>query len=420
MTAADGRRPANGTSDAPSARSGLRSSATATVTKETEFAELVATRRDLHAHPELGYQERRTASLVAERLAGLGYQVKSGVGRTGVVGTLRGGGAALSAPERTVLLRADMDALPIQEANDVPYRSTAEGVMHACGHDAHVAIGLAVARRLAATRDAWRGTVKFAFQPAEEIGNGALAMIEDGVLEAPRVDAAFGLHIMNNIPIGKIAATGGPIMGSVDKFTITIRGKGGHAAMPHEAVDPIPAAAHVVSALQSMVSRAADPFDQVVVSVTRIRAGDAFNVIPETAELGGTVRTMGGRVYEEAPRRLTAIATGVAAALGCTAEVDYQRQTPPTVNDGAMTRLVAKIAAQLVGDAGVLTTARTLGGEDFSFFLERVPGCFAWVGSQNPARGYDAPHHSPRFDIDENAMMTGVELLDRLAREYLR
>jgi amidohydrolase len=392
---------------------------TATRQRDTEFAELVATRRDLHAHPELGFQEHRTAALVAERLASLGWEVKTAVGRTGVVGVLRGS-AAGAGPERTVLLRADMDALPIHEANDVAYRSTAPGAMHACGHDAHVAIGLAVARRLARDRGAWRGTVKYAFQPAEEGGNGALAMIEDGVLEDPRVDAAFGLHVMNNLPIGKIAATGGPIMGSVDKFTIAIRGKGGHAALPHEAVDPVLAAAHVVAALQSVVSRSTDPFDQLVVSVTQIRAGDAFNVIPETAELAGTVRSMGGRPYEEAPQRLTAIATGVAQALGCTATVDYVRQTPATVNDDAMARLTARIAAQLVGEASVLTSARTLGGEDFSFFLQRVPGCFAWIGSQNPAKGFDSPHHSPRFDIDEDAMMIGVELLDRLAREYLR
>jgi amidohydrolase len=420
MTAPDGRGPANGTSDAPSARSDPRTSATATAAREAEFSDLVATRRDLHAHPELGFQEHRTAALVAERLRALGYEVESGVGKTGVVGVLRGAGTAGTAPARTVLLRADMDALPIQEANQVAYRSTVAGAMHACGHDAHVAIGLAVARRLAADRTSWRGTVKFAFQPAEEGGNGALAMIEDGVLEDPRVDAAFGLHVMNNVPLGKIAATAGPIMGSVDKFDISVRGRGGHAAMPQEAVDPILAAAHVVTALQSMVSRATDPFDQLVVSVTQLRSGDAFNVIPETAQLAGTVRSMGGRPYEEAPERLASITRSAAAALGCTAEVDYVRQTPATINDAAMTQLVARIARELVGEAGVLSAARTLGGEDFSFFLQKVPGCFAWVGSQNRAKGFDAPHHSPRFDIDEDAMRTGVELLERVAREYLR
>jgi amidohydrolase len=384
-----------------------------------EFAELVATRRDLHAHPELGYEERRTAALVAERLRGLGYGVKTGVGRTGVVGLLAGSGGS-GRRERTILLRADMDALPVAEANDVAYRSTVPGAMHACGHDAHVAIGLGVARRLAATRAAWGGTVKFAFQPAEEGGNGAEAMIEDGVLEAPAVDAAFGLHVMNTLPIGTIAATPGAIMGAVDTFTIRIRGKGGHAAMPHLAVDPVLAAAHVVTALQSLVSRATDPFDHLVVSVTQIKAGDAFNVIPEEAVLAGTVRSMGGRPYDEAPDRLTALASSVAGGLGCAATVDYERRTPATVNDETMTALVARLAAEIVGAKNVVSGARMLGGEDFSFYLRRVPGCFAWVGSANAVKGYDAPHHSPRFDIDEEAMVIGVELLDRVVREYLR
>jgi len=393
---------------------------TATAANQAEFAELVAARRDLHAHPELGFQEHRTASLVAERLRALGYDVKTGVGRTGVVGVLRGTGPAGGRAGRTVLLRADMDALPVQETNEVAYRSTAPGVMHACGHDAHVAIGLAVARRLAAARNAWAGTVKLAFQPAEETGEGAEAMIADGVLDAPTVDAAFGLHVISNLPIGSISATSGAIMGSVDNFTIRIRGKGGHAAMPQDAVDPVLAAAHVTTALQSLVSRTADPFDHLVVSVTRIQTGTTDNVIPEHAELGGTVRTMGGRLYAEVPRRLAALVNGVAGGLGCTAEVDYVRQTPAVVNDEAMTALVARVAGDVVGTTNVNTGARMLGGEDFSLFLQRVPGCFAWVGSGNTARGYDAPHHSPRFDIDESAMPVGVDLLERVAREYLR
>ena len=393
---------------------------TAPAPSQAEFAELVATRRDLHAHPELGFAEHRTAALVAERLGGLGYAVKTGVGRTGVVGTLRGTGPAGGRGERTVLLRADMDALPIEEANEVAYRSTAPGVMHACGHDAHVAIALAVARRLAAARSAWQGTVKFAFQPAEESGNGAATMIADGVLDAPTVDAVFGLHVINTIPIGTIAATSGAIMGSVDDFTIRIRGKGGHAAMPQDTADPILAAAHVVTALQSLVSRSADPFDHLVVSVTRINAGTAANVIPEEAVLSGTVRSMGGRLHAEMPERLTAIANSVAGGLGCSATVDYVRYTPTTVNDEAMTALVARVAADVVGAKKVLTGARMLGGEDFAFFLQRVPGCFAWIGSRNAVKGYDAPHHSPRFDIDEEAMLIGVELLERVTREYLR
>jgi amidohydrolase len=376
--------------------------------------------RDIHAHPELAFQEKRTAAVVAGRLRELGFDTTTGVGRTGVVGVLSGTGPAAARAERTVLLRADMDALPIQEASEVAYRSTAPGVMHACGHDAHVAIGLGVARRLAASRAAWRGTVKFAFQPAEEGGNGAQAMIADGVLEAPRVDAAFGLHVINNLPVGSIAATSGPIMGSVDDFTIRIRGKGGHAAMPQHAVDPVLAAAHVITALQSLVSRGADPFDHLVVSVTRVDAGTAPNVIPEEAELAGTVRTMGGRLHAELPARLTSLVNGVAGGLGCTATVDYAPYTPTTVNDEAMTALAARIAADVVGPAHVLTGARMLGGEDFSFFLQRVPGCFAWVGSANPGKGLDAPHHSPRFDIDEDALPIGVELLERVAKEFLR
>ncbi len=387
-----------------------------TATGPADLAELVATRRDLHAHPELSFQEHRTAALVADRLRALGCDVTTGVGRTGVVGVLRGGAGG----GRTVLLRADMDALPIEEAGEAPYRSTTPGVMHACGHDAHVAIGLGVAGRLAASRATWHGTVKFAFQPAEENGNGAEAMIAGGVLDDPKVDAAFGLHVINNLPVGTISATSGPIMGAVDNFTIRIGGRGGHAAMPQDAVDPIVAAAQVVTALQSLVSRAADPFDHLVVSVTRLAAGTASNIIPDHAELEGTVRSLGGRLYDDVERRLTDLVTGVAAALGCTATVDYRRWTPVTVNEAAMTALVARVAAGVVGERQVRTDARMLGGEDFSLFLQNVPGCFAWVGSANAARGLDAPHHSPRFDIDEAALGIGADLLERVAREYLR
>ncbi|HXY69413.1 MAG TPA: amidohydrolase [Gemmatimonadales bacterium] len=385
----------------------------------SDFAELVATRRDLHAHPELGFAERRTSALVADRLRALGYTVKTGLGRTGVVGTMRGG-ATVSRAERKVLLRADMDALPVQEAGDAPYRSTVPGVMHACGHDAHVAIALAVARRLADARAEWRGMVKLVFQPAEESGAGAQAMIDDGVLDAPAVDAAFGLHVISHLPTGTIAATAGAVMGSVDNFTVRIAGKGGHAAMPQDAVDPVLAAAHVVTALQSLVSRGADPFDQLVVSVTRIAAGTTSNVIPEHAELEGTVRTLGGTLHAEVPDRFTALVRSVAGALGCTATVAYARQTPPVVNDEAMTALVAGAAAGIVGEPNVLRNARMLGGEDFACFLQRVPGCFAWVGCGNAEKGVGAPHHSPRFDIDEEAMLIGAELLERVTREYLR
>jgi len=370
---------------------------------------LIATRRDLHQHPELGNQESRTSTLVAERLQASGYQVTTGVGNTGVVGVRGSGG-------RCVLLRADMDALPVQEANEVPYKSRHPGKMHACGHDGHVAIGLEVARRLGAA--ALPGTVKFAFQPAEEISDGAQAMIRAGVLEHPTVDAAFGLHLWNDIPAGTIGIMPGPVMASVDEFEITIAGRGGHAAAPHQTVDPVLAAAHVITALQSLISRRRDPFEEGVLSVTQISAGHAFNVIPGTAELRGTVRTFGGRLWEEAPKLVEDIATGVAAAFGAGADVRFRRHTRPLINDPAMAGLMREVAAEIVGAKNVRADVRTMGGEDMSFFLANVPGCFAFVGSATPGR-QASPHHSPTFDIDESALAIGVELLSRTAVRFL-
>src|SRR6266513_1334620 len=290
-------------------------------------AQLVATRRDLHQHPELGFEERRTSGLVAERLERLGYAVRTGVGKTGVVG-LRDGAAAAEA--RCVLIRADMDALPIEEANDVPYRSQHAGKMHACGHDGHVAIGLEVARRLHAAF--LPGSVKLAFQPAEEISHGAEAMIRDGVLDAPTVHAAFGIHLWNDLPAGTIALIPGPVMASVDEFEIAILGSGGLGAAPHQVIDPVLIAAHVVTGLQSLVSRRRNPFEEGVLSVTQLHAGHAFNVIPGRADLRGTVRTFGGKFYDEAPQLVEETARGIARAFGADAEVRYRRlsKPPPT------------------------------------------------------------------------------------------
>lgn len=372
-------------------------------------ASLVRDRRDLHQHPELGFQETRTSTLVAERLRALDYDVRTGVGRTGVLGVRGTGG-------RCVLLRADMDALPVGEANDVPYRSRHAGRMHACGHDGHVAIGLETARRLAAV--ALPGTVKIAFQPAEELSGGATAMIADGVLAAPDVGAALGLHLWNELPVGTIGLMPGPVMASVDEFDITITGTGGHAAMPHLAIDPVLVAAHVVTALQSLVSRRRDPFEAGVVSVTQLTAGHAFNVIPAEARLLGTVRTFGGRFYEDAPRLVEDTARGLATAFGATAEVRFRRLTGPLVNDPAITDLMSGVAEEIVGKEHVKYGVRTMGGEDMSRFLERVPGCFAFVGSGR-ADGTSASHHSPHFDIEESALTIGAELLSRTAVRYL-
>ena len=372
-------------------------------------AALVRDRRELHQHPELGFKETRTGTLVAERLKSLGYEVKTGVGRTGIVG-LKGSG------DRCVLLRADMDALPIEEANDVPYRSRHPGAMHACGHDGHVAIGLEVARRLAAVT--LPGAVKFAFQPAEELSGGATAMIGDGILAAPIVDAAFGIHVWNDLPVGTIGIMAGAMMASVDEFDITILGTGGHAAMPHRAIDPVLVAAHVITALQSLVSRRRDPFEEGVVSVTQVAAGHAFNVIPPHATLRGTVRTFGGRFYEDAPHLVEDTARGIARAMGADATIEFRRLTGPLINDPAMTELMRSVGMEIVGKDRVKGEIRTMGGEDMSYFLKQVPGCFAFVGSAR-ADGTSFPHHSPRFDIEEEALAIGAELLTRTAARYL-
>ena len=378
---------------------------------------LIATRRDIHQHPELGFEETRTAMLVADRLRAFDYQVTSGIGKTGVVALKTNtAGDGRRGRGRCVLLRADMDALPVEEANDVPYRSRHAGKMHACGHDGHVAIGLEVARRLAPL--ALDGSVKFAFQPAEEASNGAQAMISDGVLDTPKVDAAFGIHLWNDLPVGTIGVTPGPIMASVDQFEIEIHGRGGHAAAPHQTIDAVLVAAHLITALQSLVSRRRDPLEQAVVSVTEVHAGRAFNVIPQRADLRGTVRTFGRAFFTAAPRLIEETARGIAAAFGARVEVRYHRLSGPLVNDERLTDLMRQVATELVGAANVRQDIRTMGGEDMAYFLERVPGCFAFVGSA-PRTGQASPHHSPTFDIDEESLVIGTELLTRTAVTYL-
>jgi len=371
---------------------------------------LIATRRDIHQHPELGFEETRTAALVADRLRSLDYHVTPGVGKTGVVALKKNAGG------RCVLLRADMDALPVEEANAVPYRSQHPGKMHACGHDGHVAIGLEVARRLAPLD--LGGSVKFAFQPAEEVSNGAQAMIGDGVLDSPTVHAAFGLHLWNDLPVGTIGIMAGPVMASVDQFEIEILGRGGHAAAPHQTIDPVLIAAHVITGLQGLVSRRRDPLEEGLVSVTEVHAGRAFNVIPARADLRGTVRTFGGRFFEDAPGLVEETAQGIAAAVGAQANVNYRRLSAPLINDEKLSALMRDAAVQVVGAANVRHGVRTMGGEDMAYFLERVPGCFAFVGSASRSRA-SSPHHSPTFDIDEDSLVIGSELLTLAAVKYL-
>jgi amidohydrolase len=371
--------------------------------------ELVAIRRDLHMHPEMGFEETRTAGIVADRLNSLGYEVVAGVGKTGVVGLLQGGQPG----ERTVLLRFDMDALPIDEANDVPYRSQTPGVMHACGHDAHVAIGLGVAQVLGKHREQLPGTVKLMFQPAEEGLGGALAMIADGVLDriGPPVDRALGLHVSSQHPLGTVAMRVGAMMAAGARFIITVHGKGGHGARPNETVDAVVVAAQIVNMLQTIISRNLDPDDIGIVSVGSIHAGNAGNVIAETAVMQGTIRSFSEETKELLRRRVPEVAQMTAAALGATADVEINEGIDATVNAEAPTLLMADAARALLGEENVSMDYRTTGGEDFSAVLARVPGNFFFLGARNDERGINAPHHNPRFDIDERCLPQGVAIL---------
>jgi amidohydrolase len=376
--------------------------------------QLTAWRRDLHQYPELSFEEHRTAGVVTTELRNLGLEVQSGVGQTGVVGLLEGDNDG-----PTVLIRCDMDALPIHEANAVPYVSANEGVMHACGHDGHTAIGMGVAHLLHQKRSQINGRVKFVFQPAEEIALGAQAMIDDGVLNAPEPDVALGLHLWNTIPFGQVGITPGPIMAGADIFEITIQGAGGHGASPHETHDPLLAAAQLVTALQSIVSRNVDPLDTAVLSVTSISAGTAFNVIPHAAHLKGTIRTYRKETREHIITRMKDISHHVAQAMGCTAVVKVDYLTPPLNNDQHVTEKVQEALAPYIDQQHVRFDERTMGAEDMAVFLDAVPGCFLLVGSANAAAGLDYPHHHPQFDFDEAALPFGAALLASAAAAYV-
>ena len=338
---------------------------------------VVADRRTIHQQPELAFQEHRTAALVATRLEELGLEVRTGVAETGVIGLLRGG-----RPGRTVLLRADMDALPIQEESDAPYASQAPGVMHACGHDAHTAMLLGAARLLTARREQLPGDVKFMFQPAEETGHaGALRMLEHGVLEHPAVDAAFALHVESSRRVGLVEVRSGPSQASSDLFTITIRGRGGHAAFPHRTVDPLVVAAQVLTALQTLVSREVPPGQPAVVTVGSLTGGTTHNVIPDEAVLKGTVRAFDPQVRDLLEERIGELAQGIARGMRASADVVYQRGYPPLVNDAAMAALAAGVCRDLLGAGAVVHPDEPLmAAEDFAFVLERVPGALCGLG----------------------------------------
>ena len=375
--------------------------------------ELVARRRDFHMHPEIAFEEFRTAGIVAEELNKLGLEVQTGVGKTGVVGILEG-----DKDGPTVLVRADMDALPVQEANQADYVSTIEGKMHACGHDGHTAIGLGVARLFSQHRDKLAGRIKFVFQPAEEIGAGALAMIDDGVLNNPRPDVALGLHLWNTQPVGTLNVQDGPVMAGISRFEIEITGRGGHGAMPHETIDPIVCAAQITLALQTIVSRNANPFETAVVSIGMLQAGTALNVIPQTATIAGTFRIFTEEMREIVKTRMTAIAEHTAAAMGCAAQIVIEDKMSPVLNDSTVMNRVRN-AWEKLGQQDNFTFERTTASEDVGALMQEIPGVFFFLGSGNDEKELNFSHHHPRFDFDEDALPLGVATLSAAVAEYI-
>ena len=372
-------------------------------------------RRDFHLHPELGHQEIRTAGIVAKELQALGLEVSTGVGKTGVVAMIEG-----SKPGPTLLLRADMDALPITEQTGAEYASQNPGVMHACGHDGHTAILLTAAKMLYDIRAELPGNIKLVFQPAEEGQGGAEGMIADGVLDNPKVDITLGLHLWNEMPVGSFALAAGPTMAGTEIFKVRVSGKGGHGAIPHLAVDPILAGAQIVSALQSIVSRNVAPLQAAVVTVTTFHAGEAFNVIPPHVDLTGTIRTFDLDVRETVLRRFNEIVNGVAEGMGCKAEIEHTRMTPALINDARTTKIAQEVATRIFPESEVVTSGPiTMGGEDFAFMMEKVPGLFMFVGSANADKGLNYGHHHPKFDFDEAALPRGAALLAATAVELL-
>jgi amidohydrolase len=363
-------------------------------------------RRDFHQHPEIGFREVRTAGIVASELKELGLEVSTGIAETGVVALIEG-----DRPGPVVLARVDMDALPIQEETGAEYASQTPGMMHACGHDGHTAIGLTVARMLHARQDEIRGTVKLVFQPAEEGLGGAQRMITEGVLDNPRPDYCIALHVWNENPIGWLGITPGPVMAASETFRVTLTGKGGHGASPHLTIDPLNAAAQIITALQSIVSRNAPPMDTAVVSVTAINCGTTFNVIPQTAEFQGTIRTFNPEVRTMIIDRFHEIVSNIALAFNCSADIEIEDITPAVINDPELTARIQSVAQKLYPKATIDTKSRTMGSEDMALMMKDIPGSYLFIGSANSSKGLDAKHHHPSFDFDETALKTGTGLM---------
>ena len=377
--------------------------------------EMIDIRRDFHKYPELGMEEKRTPQVVADLLGTYGLHVKTEVGKTGVVGLLEGSG-----PGKTVMLRADMDALPIQEGNDKPFHSLTGGLMHACGHDGHMAILLGAAKILSKHRDDFKGAVKFVFQPGEEGFAGARYMIDDGVMENPKVDAAFALHLGAYLPVGSVSARPGATMASMDSFSLKIKGKGGHAAMPQEGADALLMSAHVVSALQSLISKEVSPTSPFILHMGTIHGGNAFNIIAESVQIEGTVRTHDETLRNSIPERMNRLCNGITSGLGGSHELDYRFGYPTLVNDGDMTAFFREVAKGILTEEKVGANPPIMASDDMAFFLEKAPGCYFNLGAANPEKGPYGPAHSSSFDFDEDALVVGAEIMAELALKYLK
>jgi len=378
-------------------------------------------RRDFHMHPELGFTEIRTGGIVAKELEALGIEVTKGVGKTGVVGLLEG-----AKPGLTILLRFDMDALPITEDTGAEYSSTNPGVMHACGHDGHTAIGLTVAKILNEHKNELKGNIKFCFQPSEEGTNGeevggALMMMRDGVLESPKVEKTLSLHVWNDKPVGWIHVAKGPVMAGAELFTIKLTGKGGHGAAPDTTVDPVICAAHITTALQTIVSRNVPPLKPAVISVTSIHTGTAFNIIPQTAELTGTIRTFDTETRKLVLERFEQIVTGVATSMGCESEITIKQVTAPVINNEAVAANVHTAVQKVFPGTKIDDNSYlTMGAEDMGYMQEKVDGCYFFIGSANAERNLNYNHHHPKFDFDEQALINGVALMATAAADILK
>ena len=376
--------------------------------------QIVDWRRRLHQRPELGFREQMTAEFIAQKLQEWAVEHQTGIAQTGVVATISG-----NRPGPVLAIRADMDALPIQEENQVSYRSQHDGVMHACGHDGHTAIALATAYYLSQHRQDFAGTVKLIFQPAEEGPGGAKPMIEAGVLKNPDVDAIVGLHLWNNLPLGTVGVRSGALMAAVETFRCTILGRGGHGAIPQQTVDAIVVGSNIVTALQTIVARNIDPIESAVVTVGEFHAGTALNVIAGTARMSGTVRYFNPKFEGYFGKRLEQLIAGICQSQGATYELDYQSLYPPVINDTGISELVRTVAEAVVETpVGVVPECQTMGGEDMSFFLQEVPGCYFFLGSANPDKDLAYPHHHPRFNFDETALEMGVEMFVRCVEKF--